>query len=452
MNKKRTIVKDHLGNEYPTKVAMCEYYSINLTTFYRRISIGWTLEAALTTPVTAKENEMVVKIIDHLGNEYPTKAAMYKFYNIKKTTFEKRIGLGWTLEAALTTPAGTNCKKVYDHLGNEYLSQAAMCKFYNIKSSVFLNRIELGWTLEAALTTPVKTSNRRRKNGHIKVYDHLGHEYPSQTAMCKFYGIKQCSFLSRIKNGWTLEAALTTPIINTPARIARKKGFSKVYDHLGNEYPSQAAMCKFYGIVRNTFVKRIALGWTLEEALTVPKNMYIGEKRVMDALNKRNALYFHDVTFGYVLDVLGLDIDYEEFMEEFQSMINRETNYNWSIQKIKKLRPDFVLFRDDVNAITGVIEFDGKQHQNFIDFFFKTIEEFLSRNEADFVKNSLWEYLNIPMLRIRDDQIGLIEEMVDDFLAHPEKYLTKHNTYLSEEEYWAPLIENYGDLDIAFSF
>jgi hypothetical protein len=56
------------------------------------------------------------------------------------------------------------------------------------------------------------------------------------------------------------------------------------------------------------------------------------------------------------------------------------------------------------------------------------------------------------MLRIRDDQINLINEMVDDFLTHPENYITKHNTYLTEEEYWAPLIENYGNLDIAFSF
>ena len=42
------------------------------------------------------------------------------------------------------------------------------------------------------------------------------------------------------------------------------------YDHLGNKFPSVAAMCKHYNIARPSFDSRIKKHWPLEKALTVP--------------------------------------------------------------------------------------------------------------------------------------------------------------------------------------
>jgi hypothetical protein len=51
---------------------------------------------------------------------------------------------------------------------------------------------------------------RGRKNGTAPVKDHKGNEYPSQAAMCKAYGIETWKFCNRInKQGWNLEDALT---------------------------------------------------------------------------------------------------------------------------------------------------------------------------------------------------------------------------------------------------
>ena len=38
MTKPQTIYKDHLGNEFPSKTAMCEHYGVTCTTFDNRIN------------------------------------------------------------------------------------------------------------------------------------------------------------------------------------------------------------------------------------------------------------------------------------------------------------------------------------------------------------------------------------------------------------------------------
>ena len=46
-------------------------------------------------------------------------------------------------------------------------------------------------------------------------------------------------------------------------------------DHEGREYPSEQAMCDAWGMSVAMFKGRLRLGWSLEEALTVPKNVKV---------------------------------------------------------------------------------------------------------------------------------------------------------------------------------
>lgn len=189
----------------------------------------------------------------------------------------------------------------------------------------------------------------------------------------------------------------------------------------------------------------------MQEALEIPKNMYIGEFRVAECLKALNVSYYNNCSLKTVFENLHLpkDIDWDEFLSTLQKKFNR-LGHRWSRKKIERLRPDFVLYQDTDKRILGVIEFDGEQHQNFVEFFFKTIEEFLFRSNADFVKNTLWEYLQIPMLRIRHDQVDKINEMVTDFVRHLDNYITRHNAFLTEEEYWAPLTKEKEQIITAF--
>lgn len=45
---------DHLGNEFSSKGEMCNHYGIKYTNFSSRISLGWSLEKALTEPIQKK--------------------------------------------------------------------------------------------------------------------------------------------------------------------------------------------------------------------------------------------------------------------------------------------------------------------------------------------------------------------------------------------------------------
>ena len=297
----------------------------------------------------------------------------------------------------------------------------------------------MGWILKDDLTIINKFLNEKNDN-KVQCSDHLGNVYPSITDMCKRYKISMEHYYIKLLSGYTLEEALTPNV---------KKG-KKIIDPFGNVFLSVIAMCEHYKIPYTTYKRRMThYGWTFEEALTIPKNLSLGEYRVSECLKRLNVKFYHDCTIKTVFTELKVSADWNDFLTELQSKLGL-AGYKWSKKKIQKLRPDFVLYTDNDNKIRGVIEFDGEQHQNFVEYFFKTIEEFFRRSHVDFVKQSLWEYLKIPMLRIRYDQEDKIDEMVTHFIANPEQYLTRHNTYLSEEEYWEPLESTRNQLEYAY--
>lgn len=57
--------------------------------------------------------------------------------------------------------------KVVDHLGNRYKSKAAMAEAYGISRSLFIKREEAGWSLEKALTTPACSAREQRINNDL---------------------------------------------------------------------------------------------------------------------------------------------------------------------------------------------------------------------------------------------------------------------------------------------
>ena len=267
-------VEDHLGNKYKNVSQMCKAYGVRLDTYCQRKNRGWSLEEILTGK---RKSEAV---IDHKGISYPDVEEMCLEYGVKKTNYLSRISKGWTVEEALT-----GIKKdsvVYDHLGNMFLTQKEMCENYGIKLGTFRVRMRNGFTLEEALTTSI---GEPRKNNGKTVSDHLGNIYPSIKEMCIAYAVKDSTYQCRIRNGYTVEEALTgnrkkvvppsTPKVSKAVKCklekesdTPKKPRNSVTDHLGNEYGSTLEMCQAYGIRVDTFRYRMKQGSSLEEALT----------------------------------------------------------------------------------------------------------------------------------------------------------------------------------------
>ena len=239
---KNSIVKDHLGNEYESFCAMCRAYEKPMSTVQNRLQRNWTLEQALTIDNKSQKAKINHKKIwtDHLGNCYNSLPEMCAAYNINEKIYQSRVRLlKWDLEKTLTTPViktPKNAKTVRDHLGNEFSSVSEMCRFHNIKLTRYKERVKVGWDVEKALTTPAKQINDMTAK---TCYDHLGNKFKSQNEMCRYYNIKRHTLKSRLELGWTLEQALTgNYVINNITAI----------DYKNREFPTLKDIANFYAL------------------------------------------------------------------------------------------------------------------------------------------------------------------------------------------------------------
>ncbi len=139
----------------------------------------------------------------------------------------------------------TQCK---DHLNIIYNSKGEMCAHYGQKLSRVCERLRNGWPLEKALTTPA---------GHgssVPVTGLNGEHFQTKAKAAEHYNIPA----SRLRT-MTLREAVKVPYKN------RKDGCE---DHLRKHYSSIKEMCSAYGVNLNFYYKKKKEGWTLAEILT----------------------------------------------------------------------------------------------------------------------------------------------------------------------------------------
>lgn len=104
-----------------------------------------------------------------------------------------------------------------------------------------------------------------------QVVDFEGRVFPNQSAMLSFYGIPRGTYADRIRRGFSLKDALTLP---------RVKGTGRCVDHEGQVFSSKQAMVDFYGINITTYNARIRRGYSLKDALTSNINEANSSKRI----------------------------------------------------------------------------------------------------------------------------------------------------------------------------
>lgn len=226
--------------------------------------------------------------VDHLGNEFKTQNEMCKHWNISPGTFRYNLSVGRTVEEALTKKQETKC---YDHLGNGFTSKNQMCKHYGIAMHTLANRLKAGWSLEKALTTKQNEIDRKK----IECEDHLGNKFKSKSEMCKYYGVNQATFNTRIESGYSLEEALT-------------KGFRLIEefeDHLGNKYDSVKSICEAYDIQVSTYYRRKHRGWSIEDILTKEdRHNYTKDPYGREFKNLKEMCEFHGYNYNTVKERL----------------------------------------------------------------------------------------------------------------------------------------------------
>ena len=267
---------DHLGNEFDNLKDMCSFYNVSYANFKYRMSTGWSLKKALTTPTKIRSKECA----DHLGNSYPSVKDMCEHYGIEYPVFKSRMKLGYGLEKSLTLPCQHRKKGCQDHLGNKYNTVIEMCKHYGMEVSTFQSRVSKGKSLEEALTAPI--SDR----GIGKMCEGKdGKQFKSIAEMCRYYDIPYSTFSNRLEAGRTTDEAISG--------VFEHGNKKPCVDHLGKSWESISEMCRHYRIAVSTFSYRVKAGKPLDECLSPGKPKFRkkrkkGSKAKSQEENKEN--------------------------------------------------------------------------------------------------------------------------------------------------------------------
>lgn len=261
---------DHLGNEFESQKVMCNHWGVNEATFILRMQRGCSLEQSLTGSGIDSKTIKKKLSIDHLGNEFDSVEAMCSYWGINRSTFDGRLRLGYTLEQSLTgegIDSKRDRKSCTDHTGMHFGSISEMCRYWGVSPSRYYARRKAGYTVEMSLIGNFNLAGRGRSK---VVKDHLGVEHLSIVDMCKAWGIHTKTYENRRRLGYNLREALTMPIKQYSAGKGGRRAGSYVKDHLGNIYRTTRVMCEVYGINVDTYRSRVRSGWSVERALTTP--------------------------------------------------------------------------------------------------------------------------------------------------------------------------------------
>lgn len=219
----------------------------------------------------------------------------------------------------------------------------------------------------------------------------------------------------------------------------------------GTSYDSIKDLCKSLNVDYITVTQRLRSEWSLEEAVKAPRNLSLGEYRIGSVLDNMGIQHIDNISIKRLLvDRLGYDRNrYEEFLSNYITNLATD-GIVISKARITGFRFDFSLIQN--RDLFAFIECDGLQHFQFVFTFFKTLAVFFDRCICDKTKNVISECNGIPLLRIRFDQLDecKIKAMIQDLIHAPNKYVYRHNTFLSEEEYWRPLNEGKWIVNTAF--
>ena len=263
------------------------------------------------------------------------------------------------------------------------------------------------------------------------MFQHGYEPEPGETLhdVCAKYGISYGLLTTRLKRGFSWEDATTRKVLESYSqRTAREP-----IDHLGNEYESLNEMCAAWSVSRTLFNDRMQIGWTLKDALETPLLVSAGEKVISEILEKKGIAYVHSHSIRQLFTRCGMRAQFNEFLGNYVAAL-KEIGINVNPSKIARMQFNFTLLEE--GRIFAFVEYDDVQNFKYLQIFHETFKGFMAKHNKDKVKTMFAEMSNIPLLRIRKEQLDKAEQMIDDLLQHPDKYLGKHNTYLENSEYW----------------
>lgn len=255
--------KDHIiynGHAYKSERELAVAHNTPLSSFYKRRSKGMTIAESLkpaqkkaakpkrvekTTSETGKRQSVSFR-----GETYPSIRAFANAFGIDYKKVHYRLKNGWTYAQAIEKnkppvdkkPAPTllNIKDMLPITveGKQFDSAVELANYYNLNAPRVTGRLRNGWTPEEAVELssrgddiePDKNAEQlalfeQSENSNTPAqlaYD--GKTYENLSELCSDLGLNYNRVSARLRNKWTLEAAITTPAKKRgrPAKVSNK--------------------------------------------------------------------------------------------------------------------------------------------------------------------------------------------------------------------------------------
>lgn len=140
-------------------------------------------------------------------NKYFTISELATTYNLNEKCLRKRINNKWSIKKAISTPSMDYANKQYFAFGESH-NLREWAKIKNINIGTLKSRIYRGWNIESALSI---TSEDGKKNTSLKKFITYNNETHCLSEWAKICKIPITKISKRLKRGWSIERALTTP-------------------------------------------------------------------------------------------------------------------------------------------------------------------------------------------------------------------------------------------------
>jgi hypothetical protein len=155
------------------------------------------------TRVVNANNREASRIIE-FGGRSLTITQWARETGLARQALETRLDAGWTVERALTEPSGAlhGLTVMLEHDG-QTLPLQQWAKLVGVAGTTIHNRLRAGWSVERALTTPADRVRRIEWNGESRTV----------AEWSKVLGISKGVLHARLgQMGWPVEKAFTTPV------------------------------------------------------------------------------------------------------------------------------------------------------------------------------------------------------------------------------------------------
>lgn len=200
-----------------------------------------------------------------------SKAQWSKELGLGKGCLDRRLSLGWSIEEALSTPSDNQGKVIRVHDVYTYKGQSKTLKQWSDEIKVpyetFASRIAKGWTIEDAIERPYKKKTLISWNG----------KHMTLAQICKQNGINVGSMKFRLKKGMSILDAIedyreykNKVIHNKNTPKVKKIREDLIYIEHDGERKNLTEWSAITGIKRQTLRKRLLDGLPSERVLFEP--------------------------------------------------------------------------------------------------------------------------------------------------------------------------------------